>query len=70
MTVHVCVFVVLCEPGHYSQDGFKPCKPCPVGTYQPEYGRLSCQACDGGLATNGPGAVTFKDCQAKGILAL
>jgi len=62
----IVFFSVLCEPGQYSQDGYVPCKQCPVGTFQPEYGRLSCQACDGGLATKTPGAVTFKDCEVKG----
>ncbi|XP_052801890.1 signal peptide, CUB and EGF-like domain-containing protein 1 isoform X2 [Mya arenaria] len=58
---------VQCEPGQYSESGFKPCKPCPVGTYQPGYGRLTCQACDGGIDTKGPGAVTFESCLAKEI---
>lgn len=54
---------IQCEPGHYSYNGMKPCKPCPLGLYQPEYGRLSCMPCKGGLTTKSTGSVNFKDCQ-------
>ncbi|XP_009955299.1 PREDICTED: signal peptide, CUB and EGF-like domain-containing protein 3, partial [Leptosomus discolor] len=32
-----------CPPGQHSADGFKPCQPCPRGSYQ---GALSFQDCD------------------------
>ncbi|XP_027708388.1 signal peptide, CUB and EGF-like domain-containing protein 2 isoform X2 [Vombatus ursinus] len=58
-----------CLPGEYSSDGFSPCQPCPLGTYQPEGGRTSCFPCAGSwrgeLTTKHPGATTFQDCEAK-----
>uniref|UniRef100_A0A672NZU9 Signal peptide, CUB domain, EGF-like 3 n=1 Tax=Sinocyclocheilus grahami TaxID=75366 RepID=A0A672NZU9_SINGR len=40
-----------CPPGYFSSDGFKPCQPCPLGTYQPDPGRTLCFPCGGGLGT-------------------
>ncbi|XP_048163944.1 signal peptide, CUB and EGF-like domain-containing protein 2 isoform X5 [Corvus hawaiiensis] len=54
-----------CSPGEYSPDGFKPCLPCPLGTYQPEAGRVSCFPCGGGLTTRHSGACLFQDCETK-----
>ncbi|XP_018544102.1 signal peptide, CUB and EGF-like domain-containing protein 2 isoform X4 [Lates calcarifer] len=54
-----------CSPGHYSHDGFLPCLPCPLGTYQPEVGRTTCFACGGNLVTKRSGAVTFQECETK-----
>ncbi|XP_064019772.1 signal peptide, CUB and EGF-like domain-containing protein 2 isoform X4 [Pogoniulus pusillus] len=54
-----------CSPGEYSPDGFKPCLPCPLGTYQPEAGRVSCFPCGGGLTTRQSGASSFQDCETK-----
>ncbi|XP_068947290.1 signal peptide, CUB and EGF-like domain-containing protein 2 isoform X2 [Petaurus breviceps papuanus] len=58
-----------CLPGEYSSNGFSPCQPCPLGTYQPEGGRTSCFPCAGNqrgeLTTKHPGAITFQDCEAK-----
>ncbi|XP_066176581.1 signal peptide, CUB and EGF-like domain-containing protein 2 [Sylvia atricapilla] len=54
-----------CSPGEYSSDGFKPCLPCPLGTYQPEAGRVSCFPCGGGLTTRHSGASLFQDCETK-----
>uniref|UniRef100_A0A8D0HIU0 Signal peptide, CUB domain and EGF like domain containing 2 n=1 Tax=Sphenodon punctatus TaxID=8508 RepID=A0A8D0HIU0_SPHPU len=54
-----------CSPGEYSSDGFKPCLPCPFGTYQPEGGRTSCFSCGGGLTTKYNSAVRFQDCETK-----
>lgn len=55
-----------CPPGQHSTDGFKPCQPCPRGTYQPEAGRTLCFPCGGGLTTKHEGAVSFQDCDTKG----
>lgn len=55
-----------CPPGQHSGDGFKPCQPCPRGTYQPEAGRTLCFPCGGGLTTKHEGAVSFQDCDTKG----
>uniref|UniRef100_F6TP48 Signal peptide, CUB and EGF-like domain-containing protein 3 n=1 Tax=Ornithorhynchus anatinus TaxID=9258 RepID=F6TP48_ORNAN len=54
-----------CPPGQHSADGFRPCQPCPRGTYQPEAGRVFCFPCGGGLATRHEGAVSFQDCDTK-----
>nr|XP_047926109.1 signal peptide, CUB and EGF-like domain-containing protein 2 isoform X2 [Anser cygnoides]XP_047926110.1 signal peptide, CUB and EGF-like domain-containing protein 2 isoform X2 [Anser cygnoides]XP_047926111.1 signal peptide, CUB and EGF-like domain-containing protein 2 isoform X2 [Anser cygnoides] len=54
-----------CSPGDYSPDGFKPCLPCPLGTYQPEAGRVSCFPCGGGLMTRHTSASLFQDCETK-----
>lgn len=64
----MCVLPLLdqCSPGEYSPDGFKPCLPCPLGTYQPEAGRVSCFPCGGGLTTRHSSASLFQDCETKG----
>nr|XP_027317239.2 signal peptide, CUB and EGF-like domain-containing protein 2 isoform X3 [Anas platyrhynchos] len=54
-----------CSPGEYSPDGFKPCLPCPLGTYQPEAGRVTCFPCGGGLMTRHTSASLFQDCETK-----
>ncbi|XP_060893665.1 signal peptide, CUB and EGF-like domain-containing protein 2 isoform X5 [Labrus mixtus] len=54
-----------CPPGQYSHDGFIPCLPCPLGTYQPEVGRTSCFPCGGNLVTKRSEAVTFQECETK-----
>ncbi|XP_041847223.1 signal peptide, CUB and EGF-like domain-containing protein 2 isoform X4 [Melanotaenia boesemani] len=54
-----------CFPGQYSHDGFIPCLPCPLGTYQPEVGRTSCFPCGGNLVTKHSGAVTFQECETR-----
>lgn len=64
------VFIVLpsgqCPAGHFSSDGFRPCQLCPMGSYQPEPGRVLCFPCGGGLMTKYEGSVSFRDCEAKG----
>ncbi|CAL1535103.1 unnamed protein product [Lymnaea stagnalis] len=55
----------LCEPGTYSASGQKPCLACPVGTYQPKYGRITCIPCGVGLRTKSIGNTGFQDCISK-----
>lgn len=55
-----------CPVGHFSADGFRPCQLCPLGSYQPEPGRVLCFSCGGGLMTKYEGSVSFRDCEAKG----
>uniref|UniRef100_A0A8C0ILI7 Signal peptide, CUB domain and EGF like domain containing 2 n=1 Tax=Chelonoidis abingdonii TaxID=106734 RepID=A0A8C0ILI7_CHEAB len=54
-----------CSLGEYSSDGFKPCLPCPFGTYQSEPGRTSCFPCGGDLTTKFSSASIFQDCETK-----
>ncbi|XP_054892398.1 signal peptide, CUB and EGF-like domain-containing protein 2 isoform X3 [Poeciliopsis prolifica] len=54
-----------CPPGQYSHDGFVPCLPCSLGTYQPEVGRTTCFLCGGNLVTKHSGAVSFQECETK-----
>ncbi|XP_061819959.1 signal peptide, CUB and EGF-like domain-containing protein 2 isoform X5 [Nerophis lumbriciformis] len=54
-----------CTPGQYSHDGFTPCMPCPLGSYQPEVGRTTCFPCGGNLVTRRSAAVTFQECETK-----
>ncbi|KAK9525284.1 hypothetical protein VZT92_016009 [Zoarces viviparus] len=54
-----------CPPGHFSSDGFRPCWPCQLGSYQPEPGRVLCFLCGGGLMTKSDGSESFRDCEAK-----
>uniref|UniRef100_A0A8C6KUX9 Signal peptide, CUB and EGF-like domain-containing protein 2 n=1 Tax=Nothobranchius furzeri TaxID=105023 RepID=A0A8C6KUX9_NOTFU len=54
-----------CPPGQFSHDGFVPCRPCSLGTYQSEVGRTSCFVCGGNLVTKRSGAVTFQECETK-----
>ncbi|XP_071955177.1 signal peptide, CUB and EGF-like domain-containing protein 3 [Antedon mediterranea] len=54
-----------CRPGDYSKDGFHPCRPCPVGHFQPEPGRASCRPCGGDLSTADVGSASFQLCQVK-----
>ncbi|KAJ8271495.1 hypothetical protein COCON_G00103540 [Conger conger] len=54
-----------CPPGQYSLDGFVPCLPCPLGSYQPDSGRTSCFPCGGNLITKHIGATSFQDCETK-----
>ncbi|XP_068801129.1 signal peptide, CUB and EGF-like domain-containing protein 2 isoform X3 [Struthio camelus] len=63
--VHVGNRCDQCSPGEYSPDGFKPCLPCPLGTYQPEAGRVSCFPCGGGLTTRYSSASLFQECETK-----
>ncbi|XP_064192985.1 signal peptide, CUB and EGF-like domain-containing protein 2 isoform X2 [Anguilla rostrata] len=54
-----------CPPGQYSHDGFIPCLPCPLGSYQSDTGRTSCFPCGGNLVTKHSGALSFQDCETK-----
>uniref|UniRef100_A0A672NVS3 Signal peptide, CUB and EGF-like domain-containing protein 1 n=1 Tax=Sinocyclocheilus grahami TaxID=75366 RepID=A0A672NVS3_SINGR len=59
-----------CPAGQFSADGFRPCQPCPLGTFQPEPGRVLCFSCGGGLMTKHTGSMSFRDCEAKVHCAL
>lgn len=63
---HHVVVIGLCPAGHFSADGFQPCQQCPLGTFQPERGRVLCFPCGGGIMTKHIGSTSFRDCEAKG----
>lgn len=54
-----------CAAGHFSANGFHPCRSCPLGSYQSEPGRVLCFPCGGGLMTKYEGSMSFRDCEAK-----
>lgn len=56
---------ILCGPGTYSSSGQIPCKKCPRGKYQTDYGRTRCEDCGVGLSTIQDGAMSFRDCSTK-----
>ena len=60
------LFSVGCEPGTFSESGFQPCEPCPLGTYQSDKGRTSCISCGKGVPTRKRQASSFHDCVVKG----
>uniref|UniRef100_A0A8C1LVJ7 Signal peptide, CUB and EGF-like domain-containing protein 2 n=1 Tax=Cyprinus carpio TaxID=7962 RepID=A0A8C1LVJ7_CYPCA len=68
--VSECGGVCQCPAGQFSVDGFRPCQPCPLGTFQPEPGRVLCFPCGGGLMTKHTGSTSFRDCEAKVHCAL
>jgi len=51
-----------CPPGMYSGDGFQPCAPCPIGSYQDETGADFCYQCNYGWTTPQPGAASADQC--------
>uniref|UniRef100_A0AAQ5XKL8 Signal peptide, CUB and EGF-like domain-containing protein 2 n=1 Tax=Amphiprion ocellaris TaxID=80972 RepID=A0AAQ5XKL8_AMPOC len=63
--VIMCSSLTGCPTGYFSSDGFKPCQPCPQGSYQPDLGRTLCFPCGGGLSTKREGASSFHDCEVK-----
>jgi len=60
------MLVVACRPGTYSVGGLTPCKQCPLGTYQSDYGRTLCLPCGAGIMTSNVGATGFQDCIVSG----
>lgn len=64
--LHSSLCTGLCEPGMFSADGMKPCEACPVGSYQPDYGRTSCVPCGNSVTTRSMGSKGFQDCMVAG----
>ncbi len=57
------VFIAPCSAGQNSSDGLPPCENCPLGTYQPNTGRVICLPCpDGGKFGGQAGAVNASQC--------
>lgn len=55
-----------CPVGHWSIDGFSPCDPCEIGSYQPDRGRIQCLHCPPGHTTTNKGATNFAQCLSTG----
>ncbi|XP_065433728.1 mucin-1-like [Chrysemys picta bellii] len=53
---------ILCQPGTFSAPGSNECTTCPVGTFNPLYGRTACSRCKEGLVTRATGATSTGDC--------
>ncbi|XP_044855693.1 uncharacterized protein LOC123356473 isoform X3 [Mauremys mutica] len=53
---------ILCQPGTFSAPGSNECAACPVGTFNPLYGRAVCSRCKAGLVTRAAGATSAGDC--------
>ncbi|XP_019853716.1 PREDICTED: uncharacterized protein LOC109583018 [Amphimedon queenslandica] len=43
VSVEQCI--ELCSVNHYSPNGLMPCRPCLIGTYQPQTGQIECLPC-------------------------
>ncbi|XP_071450823.1 signal peptide, CUB and EGF-like domain-containing protein 2 [Hetaerina americana] len=60
-TNEICEF---CHPGTFSANGQVPCEPCPMGTYQPDRGRLACID-SGAKHSSATGARSFTETSAS-----
>lgn len=49
-----------CEPGYYELE--RVCRPCPHGTYQPNFGTSSCYACEDGQNTTSIASTAREQC--------
>ncbi|XP_023213992.1 sushi, von Willebrand factor type A, EGF and pentraxin domain-containing protein 1-like [Centruroides sculpturatus] len=56
-----------CPPGTYSDVGFLPCDPCPLGTYQNKSQQKECIPCPPGLTTKVEGAHILQYCTVVNI---
>lgn len=54
-----------CLPGSHSSTGYKPCEDCPLDTYQPYYGHVTCTDCPYGLRTAKVGVTEVTSCKGK-----
>ncbi|XP_033632271.1 sushi, von Willebrand factor type A, EGF and pentraxin domain-containing protein 1-like [Asterias rubens] len=53
----------VCSPGKYSVTGLRPCKPCPMGMYQPEQHQTECLPCPDNKMTTDEGAISESECR-------
>ncbi|CAM4703965.1 unnamed protein product [Lepidochelys olivacea] len=53
---------ILCLPGTFSAPQTNECTACPIGTFNPLYGRAACSRCKAGLVTRATGATSAGDC--------
>ncbi|XP_058518468.1 signal peptide, CUB and EGF-like domain-containing protein 2 isoform X2 [Ochotona princeps] len=58
-----CETRVQCSPGHFYNTTTHRCVRCPVGTYQPEFGKNSCASCPGNTTTDFDGSTNVTQCK-------
>ncbi|XP_022091514.1 sushi, von Willebrand factor type A, EGF and pentraxin domain-containing protein 1-like [Acanthaster planci] len=52
-----------CKPGTFSPSGLTTCRPCPRGSFQPNFKQMACLPCMEGTTTSTKGARSPSDCQ-------
>lgn len=57
------LFLELCEPGEYSNNGMQPCKMCPKGQYSVDTGATTCKYCPTNYTTEHHRSTSHADCQ-------
>ncbi|XP_041522679.1 signal peptide, CUB and EGF-like domain-containing protein 2 isoform X4 [Microtus oregoni] len=58
-----CETRVQCSPGHFYNTTTHRCIRCPLGTYQPEFGKNSCVSCPGNTTTDFDGSTNITQCK-------
>ncbi|XP_038057864.1 sushi, von Willebrand factor type A, EGF and pentraxin domain-containing protein 1-like isoform X2 [Patiria miniata] len=53
----------VCGPGTFSATGLRPCRPCPLGSYQPDEQQTRCVPCAGSETTAVDGATSEAECR-------
>ncbi|XP_031243689.1 signal peptide, CUB and EGF-like domain-containing protein 2 isoform X5 [Mastomys coucha] len=58
-----CETKVQCSPGHFYNTTTHRCIRCPLGTYQPEFGKNNCVSCPGNTTTDFDGSTNMTQCK-------
>ncbi|XP_055463421.1 signal peptide, CUB and EGF-like domain-containing protein 2 isoform X5 [Psammomys obesus] len=58
-----CETRVQCSPGHFYNTTTHRCIRCPLGTYQPEFGKNNCVSCPGNTTTDFDGSTNLTQCK-------
>ncbi|XP_052057345.1 signal peptide, CUB and EGF-like domain-containing protein 2 isoform X2 [Apodemus sylvaticus] len=58
-----CETRVQCSPGHFYNTTTHRCIRCPLGTYQPEFGKNNCVSCPGNTTTDFDGSTNITQCK-------
>lgn len=61
----VFFFTVQCSPGHFYNTTTHRCIRCPLGTYQPEFGKNNCVSCPGNTTTDFDGSTNITQCKSR-----
>lgn len=62
-SIHLCSASNTCTPGFYLSPSSGTCTPCPVGTYQPNYGTNGCIPCSPGFISTNTASTTCSSCK-------